>query len=305
LSAGGRGARDALLRRSPAQAVFSWRARRRLVVLAYHAVADGPSFARQVDLVVRVATPIRPDQLAAAVAGGAPLPDRPVLFTFDDGDPSVLEVAAPILEQRAIGGLAFVVTDPVGTDRPMWWREVEGLVDAGGQAVGFPASDGRAVVAALKGLPDDLRRAAMEELRDSASGPAPAQRQLTVEDLRRLEQSGIEVGSHSASHPCLPQAADAVVREELERSRDALAGWLGHAPRTSIPEPERSSPTPATTWPSPLTTASVRSLPTIPSRSHASGSLPPRRSIGSSCCSAACTVRSTTGWAATDPRTAV
>jgi peptidoglycan/xylan/chitin deacetylase (PgdA/CDA1 family) len=231
VSGGARSLRDGLLRRTPAQAVFARRARHRLAVLAYHAVTDRPSFERHVDHVVRTATPITPDQLQAAIQRGERLPDRPVLFTFDDGDPSVVDVAAPVLADRGVTGLAFVVTDHIGTDQPMWWTEVEALVAEGGRAADLPVADGRSAVALLKEVPDGRRRAAIDELRSTAFAPAPRVRQLQVEELRRLEEAGVEVGSHSASHPCLPQATTAEVAAELERSRDALAGWLGHRPR--------------------------------------------------------------------------
>lgn len=40
---------------------------------------------------------------------GTPLPDHPVLITFDDGYTSNLELAAPILERYGLNAVIFVI----------------------------------------------------------------------------------------------------------------------------------------------------------------------------------------------------
>ncbi len=220
-----RRSRDALLRRSPVNLLMAGRARRRLAVLAYHGIADAASFGRHVEHAQRVGTPITLEELVSAIDASAPLPARPILFTFDDGDPSVLDAAGE-LHRRGVSGVAFVVTDAVGTDDPLWWREVESLA----------GTRGRAVVQQLKQVTDDERRAAIAELRADASTPAPRQRQLQPDELRELERLGVAVASHSASHPCLPRVADAGLPRELVGSRAALEGWLGH-PVTAFAHP--------------------------------------------------------------------
>ena len=50
---------------------------------------------------------------------------------------------------------------------------------------------------------------------------------LTSEQMRELNHSGIEIGSHTITHPRLPQTPVDVVRQELSESRDSLQQILG------------------------------------------------------------------------------
>lgn len=52
--------------------------------------------------------------LEAGVSGGANLPEKPIIITFDDGYQSVYDYAYPILRQRAMRATVFVITDRMG-----------------------------------------------------------------------------------------------------------------------------------------------------------------------------------------------
>ena len=96
----------------------------RLLVLCYHAIedqADDPVlapygvspdlFARHLDMLVgRGFHFVTPDQVAAFLDFGAPLPRRPILLTFDDGYADLVDVARNVLRPLQIEALAFVVT---------------------------------------------------------------------------------------------------------------------------------------------------------------------------------------------------
>ena len=56
---------------------------------------------------------------------GKPLPDKPVLFTFDDGYQGVSKYAFPILERYGFKALAFVVTSLIGMSNA--WDEAAGF----------------------------------------------------------------------------------------------------------------------------------------------------------------------------------
>ncbi|WP_330175464.1 polysaccharide deacetylase family protein [Streptomyces sp. NBC_01498] len=92
-------------------------------VLLYHAVMDDPpawiaeftvsprQFRAQLDAVVaggRTAVPI--STLAAALTGGAPLPPRPVVLTFDDGFADLPGPTAAALADRALPATAYLTT---------------------------------------------------------------------------------------------------------------------------------------------------------------------------------------------------
>ena len=110
----------------------SWRALRsqfgvRLPVLLYHHV--GPpraqtlpfltvsprKFARQVRWLKQHGyVGIRPSEWLAWRREGRPLPDKPVLLTFDDAYADIAEHALPLLHQHGFGAAVFVVTGQVG-----------------------------------------------------------------------------------------------------------------------------------------------------------------------------------------------
>ncbi|CCH52183.1 polysaccharide deacetylase [Fibrisoma limi BUZ 3] len=57
---------------------------------------------------------ILPDQYYAYLTTGAPLPAKPVMITFDDGDLDQYTVAAPILEKHGFKASFFIMTVAIG-----------------------------------------------------------------------------------------------------------------------------------------------------------------------------------------------
>ncbi|KAA9357124.1 polysaccharide deacetylase family protein [Larkinella humicola] len=57
---------------------------------------------------------ILPDQLYAYLTTGAPLPSKPVMITFDDGDLDQYETAVPILEKHNYKAAFFIMTVAIG-----------------------------------------------------------------------------------------------------------------------------------------------------------------------------------------------
>jgi peptidoglycan/xylan/chitin deacetylase (PgdA/CDA1 family) len=221
---------DAALRRSPAQPLFRWKASRRLAVLAYHGVDDPKRFVKHLDHIQRTSSVVMLSEVLDAFEGRRSLPRRALLVTFDDGHRSVLDVAMPLLRDRGIPAVAFVIAGLVDTKQPFWWSEVIDLATQGGFVRGMPQLTPQDLVRALKRLPNDDRIDAIDQLRVTArlaAAPAP---QLTAEDLRVLEASGIVVGNHTWSHPCLAQCTNEVRRREIERSHQRLTSMLGHPP---------------------------------------------------------------------------
>lgn len=128
--------------RSAAREAGSWRALRRefgvtLPVLLYHHV--GPArpgtypeltisperFEQQVRWLARHGyVAVRPSDWQSWRLGAGPLPDKPVLLTFDDGYADLAEFALPVLERHGFGAAVFVVTGEIGgTNR---WDEERG-----------------------------------------------------------------------------------------------------------------------------------------------------------------------------------
>jgi peptidoglycan/xylan/chitin deacetylase (PgdA/CDA1 family) len=59
-------------------------------------------------------TTISTEMLVKAITQGAPLPPRPILITFDDGDVDVYENAFPIMEKYGFKGVFYLVANYIG-----------------------------------------------------------------------------------------------------------------------------------------------------------------------------------------------
>ncbi len=118
-------------------------ARVKVPVLMYHEIGDGPnelyvsvdSFAGQMDLLAkRGFTTVSLDQLYAALVQDGPLPEHPVVLTFDDGYQSAYEVVFPILKKHGFRGVFFVPTQSVGSRNRLTWDQLKEM-QAGGMDI--------------------------------------------------------------------------------------------------------------------------------------------------------------------------
>lgn len=112
---------------------------------------------------------------------------KAVVVTFDDAFRSVFELAAPILERHGMPGTVFVPTDAVARTQASW-----------------PGVD------------------------HWLGGPHEAE--LSVmrwDEISTLRDAGWEIGSHSVTHPRLPDLGQRALREELARSREEIEDRLG------------------------------------------------------------------------------
>ena len=192
-----------------------------LRVLAYHGVPSTGRFADQLDWLTRHTTVVALEDVRSHILSGSALPPRPVLITFDDGDPTVLTHALPLLRSRGLPAVAFIIAGLVDSDLPFWWAEVEHLVkDRPGTAAN--------VVRELKTLPDGERRERIARLRGASRHLATPQ--LTSSDVRRLRDGGVAIGNHSLTHPCLDRCDDETLRREVGEAHERLSDVLGEAP---------------------------------------------------------------------------
>ncbi len=129
--------------RGAAREMGSWQALRRefglkLPVLLYHHVgprrpetnaelmASPEQFERQVRwLAEHGYVGIRPSDWLKWCNEGGPLPDRPVLITFDDGYADVAEYALPVLRRYGFSAAVYVVTGQIGGTNT--WDRAKGL----------------------------------------------------------------------------------------------------------------------------------------------------------------------------------
>jgi peptidoglycan/xylan/chitin deacetylase (PgdA/CDA1 family) len=182
------------------------------------------------------------DGLAGLAAGDRP--HRPlVAITFDDGYADNFHVAAPIMKSLGLAATFFVVAGLIGTEDELWYdvaarrwlaAPAPALSDAAaasGSAIPWvvetkPSMD--TWMSFLKRLDPEARAMVVSRL------PEPgrvAERQaydrvMTPDELRALRSAGHEIGSHTLTHPLLPQLNDTELKQELVESRCLIEGWL-------------------------------------------------------------------------------
>lgn len=212
--------------------------RRGLRVLAYHGVEDTHSFAAQIVHVTERYTPTTADRIVAALTGADDLPPGAVWITFDDGDPSVVENALPVLHDAGIRATMFVCPGVADTETPLWWQAVEQALATGvelrHQGITFDRSSQDGLVRRLKTVPDEERRAIVADLVDRArvaTGSPQSRRQLTTEMLQTFVAAGGTVGNHTWDHPCLDMASPAEQQNQIVEAHHWLAERLPEPPR--------------------------------------------------------------------------
>lgn len=168
-------------------------------------------------LVRRSCHPISLDQWRQALAGGPPLPSRPVLFTFDDGYRSVYTLARPILERHGIPAVAFVCSDPVERRELLWY---DALARARGEA-----EVERAKALSFDGWAEVAQTARTAASADDALAP------LSPSEIQAMARFPFEIGAHTAAHPILARASLEQQRAQIVSNKAALESWTGRRVR--------------------------------------------------------------------------
>jgi len=174
---------------------------------------------------------------------------RPAIAATVDDGLTATAMLAELFDEAHIPFTLFVSTGPVARGSTIWTAELALLllhgnaasVDCEGRQWGLRTREQRerafqAIRVAMKALPADARRTAMDRLR--ASYPAgeterlldefPAFRALSWEQLRALRARGAIIGSHGVEHELhSPQQPASERQRELTQSRDDIETQLG------------------------------------------------------------------------------
>jgi len=183
---------------------------------------------------------VLPLDRALAALGSDSGPRPLVAVTFDDGYADNFEVAAPILRECGLQASFFICTSPVRNASHFWYDSIaEGTLRWGredlkrhlapGGELPENASSAHSIVAALKLWPDRVRRAAVEEVERRLGRDAWIYRSdvMTPDRVRELASGGHEIGSHTETHPIVPQLEEPAAIAELRNSKSWLEKTTG------------------------------------------------------------------------------
>src|SRR5712691_11916957 len=223
-----------------------------LSILVYHRVVPehdpllpdlvcAKEFDWQLEVLARWFTVLSLRDAAARLRSGT-LPVRSACVTFDDGYADNVTVALPILRRRGVTATFFLATSFMHGGR-MWNDSVietirraqgdtldarcVGLDTLSISTIGLRRQAIGTLLAALKYLPLEERQRRVEELAAETSRSLPSDLMMTVEQVRQLRASGMEIGAHTVTHPILTQLnserADSEIRDS-KRRLEAITG---------------------------------------------------------------------------------
>jgi peptidoglycan/xylan/chitin deacetylase (PgdA/CDA1 family) len=237
----------------------------RLAILRYHAICgpEGYSYASPSICISPEAFEAHVSYLAANynvvslpeavhnIRTGRPLPPNAVAITFDDGYADNLG-AARTLARYGLTATFYITAGCMGGGEPFWPSElrylIHGLREAGitlTSAVGtvrllVDTDEARDTAVGqltrlFKAHPIAVRESLRDQLR-RLSGASMPPVMLTWDEIREMRRLGMTIGSHTMTHPNLPNAGLTAARDELFGSRIRLEEEVG-APVTMFSYP--------------------------------------------------------------------
>ena len=186
---------------------FSLLSSNRLRVLAYHDIANSQNFEEQMRFLSQNFNLIDLETLLQHVKNNKPLLEKSLLITFDDGDYTIIEKGLPILKKYNIPAVLFVITDIINTEKEFWWNIA--LVLSGKEKLNY-----------FKSIDNQQRLNELECLNYKGR-----RRQLTTQELHKLENHGIRCCNHSHTHPLFDKCTSNELEEELVKSKSLLKSW--------------------------------------------------------------------------------
>jgi peptidoglycan/xylan/chitin deacetylase (PgdA/CDA1 family) len=171
--------------------------------------------------------------------GGADVPERAVVITFDDGFRSVYQNALPLLEARDFPATCYLVSDRIDDTAPIWINELNGFLrrhETAARAViarrlAIPRSGSMPsfLKAVLDRYDPEILAGLLAELRTTL-GPArvapgtEGRLHVNRTEIDEMSRAGFTFGNHTGSHAVLPRLGEAACREEIHRARAVLGG---------------------------------------------------------------------------------
>lgn len=247
-----------LMRVTGAFAPFRLANRAKVLILTYHRFSEhaepyktsAQAFAAHLEYLTQHYRILPLSEIADCLATGRTLPPSTAAITIDDGYRDFYEVAFPLLLKYRVPATLFVATDFVDQKSWLWTDKMRFLTAR------TPASE---VIAMLKGrtqrfaLTDHLSRLrAADKINTSLKTLPNDQKEETIKRIaatldvlvppipphefgainwaqaREMDAEGIEIGSHTVTHPIMPNVTDdEALLYELTASKARLEEMLG------------------------------------------------------------------------------
>ena len=255
-----------LLRVSGAFDLMRLAHRRHALILTYHRFSSGGEganawapgwaadktpakvFAEQLEYLTRRYNVVPLDRLAESLCRRERPPARLAAITIDDGYRDAYEIAYPLLRRFGAPATLFVPTDFIDRRAWIWTDKARFLtrraasqrlaIRIGGQELRLDLDDhssrrdaSERVNATLKRLHEEVKEEVIDRLARALGVALPQTPSdefgpIAWAEAREMQANGIEIGSHTLTHPILTRVGDERLRSELQESRSRLEAVL-------------------------------------------------------------------------------
>ena len=226
--------------------------RDKALILTYHRFShsrnpettSARSFVEQLDYLRNNYQIVPLSSLAEYVSSGERLPSGLASITIDDGYDDFYEIAFPILKGYKIPATIFVVTRFLDRTDWLWTDKVRFIASRSSTdkfrsallklmpEINLDRHGSRSILAsqlnaALKKIPDDVKHKLILRI-STALGvqlpdvPPVEYAPISWEQAREMDATGVQIASHSATHPILTNVSDEQLRAELCESKTRI-----------------------------------------------------------------------------------
>jgi peptidoglycan/xylan/chitin deacetylase (PgdA/CDA1 family) len=248
-----------LMQASGAFAPFRFANRNKALIVMYHRFTEDEdgraisahAFREQLDYLSARYNLVPLSFIGDLLARGKSLPPGLAAITIDDGYRDAYEVAFPLLRERGIPATLFVVTDFVDLKTWIWPDKLRYLTLHTQEKVLNRTREGRAfcqrlndrpsrleaiarINSILKLMPDEIKDEMIDSIAESLGvelppAPPPEYGPITWEQAREMDAAGVEIGSHTRTHPILTNIDGERLRRELNDSKSKLESILNRS----------------------------------------------------------------------------
>lgn len=216
-------------------------------ILMYHRITDSSDgqgitveqFRKHVEIIKSYFSPMTLRDLLRAYEKGS-VPENTVVITFDDGYSDFAELAFPILEKEQVPATLFVTTGFVNGDIWLWPDQIRYAISKTKiNNIKLPAIEKSLDVATdpqgcwnvianyCISIPNEKKLSFIDQvfrqLQVEKPNIVPDEfRPLSWLQIRDMTKRGLDIGSHSISHPILTKLSDQELFKELSQSKHKL-----------------------------------------------------------------------------------
>jgi peptidoglycan/xylan/chitin deacetylase (PgdA/CDA1 family) len=168
----------------------------------------------------------------------------PVALTFDDDLACYDTIVSPLLKELGFPATFFLTGSRLDGPSAFWWQDLQTIIDRGSGAWdqlaeelakswGWAALGGdiHEVADTIEALPTDEHEAVTARLREFA-GPDAVDDGLSAGAVKRLAESGFEIGFHTRGHVLLPPLDSSQLERALQDGVGDLEAVIGYRPTT-------------------------------------------------------------------------